>query len=546
MSAGGEPGTIAAPDVTADWLLSSAERGNPATTIDAARAGGRAWTIGNHVTVHVDGAAYFARLHELLSGLDAGDWVYLTDWRIDATRQLVGPGSELGPLLAGLARRGVAIRGLLWRSHPALVHFNQDANRVLSTMVNRAGGQLVADQRVRRFGSHHQKLLVVHTPNRTGRCLAFVGGIDLSRGRHDTPEHLGDRDPVGIDPRYGPRPPWHDLQLELQGPAVLDVDLTFRERWEDRTPPDHRNPLRAMWRRLSREPRRLELLQRRLPPPTVGSHVVQVLRTYPARRRASPFAPDGERSIARAYLKALARARALVYIEDQYLWGRLVAQALATALRAAPELRMIVVVPRHPDRDGRISGRAARAAQWRAIEHLRQAGGSRVAVYDLENEHGTPIYVHAKAVVIDDVWALVGSANLNRRSWTHDSEVACAVVDQRPDLREPVDPAGLGDRARVFARQLRLRLWCEHLGRGQDDDADLLDPVAGFQAWQSTAARLQAWDRQGRVGQRPPGRILPHQVPLAPALKARWVPPLYRVAIDPDWRPRRLRRGGAF
>jgi phosphatidylserine/phosphatidylglycerophosphate/cardiolipin synthase-like enzyme len=542
----GAPDSIAAPDVTADWLLSSAERGNPATAIDAEHVDARAWTIGNHVTVHVDGAAYFARLHQLLSGLDAGDWVYLTDWRIDATRQLVGPGSELGPLLAELARRGVAIRGLLWRSHPAVMRFNQDANRVMGTLVNRAGGQLVADQRVRRFGSHHQKLLVVHTPNRTGRCLAFVGGIDLSRGRHDTPEHLGDRDPVRIDRRYGPHPPWHDLQLELQGPAVLDVDLTFRERWEDRTPPDHRNPLRAMWRRLSREPRRLELLQRRLPPPTVGSHAVQVLRTYPARRRASPFAPDGERSIARAYLKALARARALVYIEDQYLWGRLVAQALATALRAAPELRMIIVVPRHPDRDGRISGRAARAAQWRAIEHLRQVGGRRVAVYDLENEHGTPIYVHAKAVVIDDVWALVGSANLNRRSWTHDSEVACAVLDQRPDLREPVDPAGLGDRARVFARQLRLRLWCEHLGRGQDDDADLLDPVAGFQAWQSTAARLQAWDRQGRVGQRPPGRILPHQVPLAPALKARWVPPLYRVAIDPDGRPRRLRRGGAF
>jgi hypothetical protein len=35
-------------------------------------------------------------------------------------------------------------------------------------------------------------------------------------------------------------------------------------------------------------------------------------------------------------------------------------------------------------------------------------------------------------------------------------------------------------------------------------------------------------------------------VPLAPALKARWVPPLYRVAIDPDGRPRRLRQGGAF
>ncbi len=542
-SAGGA-GMVSAPDVATEWLLTADERGNPATEIDAARQDGRAWTDGNQVGVHVDGAAYFARLHRLLSGLDPGDWLYLTDWRIDATCQLAGPGSELGPLLARLARRGVAIRGLLWRSHPALIRFNQDANRVLGTLVNRAGGQLVADQRVRRFGSHHQKLLVVHVPDDPRRCIAFLGGIDLSRGRRDTPEHQGDADPVRIDPRYGRRPPWHDLQLEVQGPAVLDVDSTFRERWEDRTPRDHRNPLRAAWRRLSHEPRHLELLQRRRPPPLVGSHAVQVLRTYPVRHRVIPFAPQGERSIARAYLKALRRARALVYIEDQYLWGTLVAEALATALRDAPRLRMIIVVPRYPDQDGRISGRAARAAQWQAINHLQRAGGPRVAVYDLENEQGTPIYVHAKAVMIDDVWAMVGSANLNRRSWTHDSEVACAVLDQQRDLRPPTDPTGLGDGARVFARELRLRLWREHLGLAGDPGGDeqLLDPDAGFEVWRATAAELEAWHDGGGQGQRPPGRIRPHRVELARALKARWVPALYRLAIDPDGRPLPLQR----
>jgi phosphatidylserine/phosphatidylglycerophosphate/cardiolipin synthase-like enzyme len=534
-------------DAAAAWLVTADERGNPATAIDAEHGDGQAWTAGNHVTVHVDGAAYFTRLHQLLSGLQAGDWVYLTDWRIDATRRLTDPGSELGPLLAGLARRGVAVRGLLWRSHPALVRFNQDANRVLSTVVNRAGGQLVADQRVRRFGSHHQKLLVVRRPDDPVRCIAFVGGIDLSRGRRDDPEHLGDADPVRIDPRYGRRPPWHDLQLEVHGPAVLDVDLTFRERWEDRTPPDHRNPLRAMWRRVSHEPRRLELLQRRLPPPRPGSHTVQVLRTYPARHRAIPFAPDGERSIARAYLKALERARALVYIEDQYLWGTLVADALAAALRRSPELRMMIVLPRHPDRDGRISGRAARAAQWRAISNLVAAGGGRVAVYDLENGQGTPIYVHAKAVVIDDVWAMVGSANLNRRSWTHDSEVACAVLDQERDPRHPTDPGGLGDGARVFARELRLRLWREHLGLEPDDgDGRLVDPVGGFELWRTRAAELEAWHDGGNRGSRPPGRVRPHQVELARALKARWAQALYRVAIDPDGRPLPLRRNTAL
>jgi phosphatidylserine/phosphatidylglycerophosphate/cardiolipin synthase-like enzyme len=299
---------------------------------------------------------------------------------------------------------------------------------------------------VRRFGSHHQKLLVVHLPDRQLRCIAFIGGIDLSRGRSDTPAHLGDADPVRIDPRYGRRPPWHDLQLEVRGPAVLDVDLTFQERWEDRTPRDHRNPLRAMWRRLSHEPRRLELLQRRLPPPTLGSHAVQVLRTYPARHRPAPFAPRRGAQHRPRLPEGAAPGAGAGLRRGPVPVGQAGGRGAGDGAAGRAQLRMLIVVPRYPDRDGRISGRAARAAQWRAIDHLRRAGDGRVAVYDLENEQGTPIYVHAKAVVVDDVWAMVGSANLNRRSWTHDSEVACAVVDQRPDPRDPTDPGGLGDR----------------------------------------------------------------------------------------------------
>ena len=44
--------------------------------IDAEHGDGQARTGGNHVTVHVDGAAYFERLHQLLSRLEAGEWVY--------------------------------------------------------------------------------------------------------------------------------------------------------------------------------------------------------------------------------------------------------------------------------------------------------------------------------------------------------------------------------------------------------------------------------------------------------------------------------------
>jgi phosphatidylserine/phosphatidylglycerophosphate/cardiolipin synthase-like enzyme len=68
---------------------------------------------------------------------------------------------------------------------------------------------------------------------------------------------------------------------------------------------------------------------------------------------------------------------------------------------------------------------------------------------------GTPVYVHAKACIIADVRASVGSDN-NRRSWTHDSELSCAVLDETLDPREPRTVGGPGQRARAYARDLRL------------------------------------------------------------------------------------------
>ncbi len=139
--------------------------------------------------------------------------------------------------------------------------------------------------------------------------------------------------------------------------------------------------------------------------------------------------------------------------------------AFAEALAARPGLRMIAVVPAHPDQEGRLTAPMNLLGRIEALDVLRRAGGDRFAVYGVENHAGTPVYVHAKVCVIDDVWAAVGSDNVNRRSWTHDSELSCAVLDEEPDLREPYDPGGLGDGARAFARDLRLRLGARAPGR---------------------------------------------------------------------------------
>ncbi len=529
-----------------EWFLTPAERGNPATAIDRRHPDGAAWTEGNRAEVLVDGAAYFERLLAELCNCAPGDWVLFTDWQGDPDEQLDDSGTEIGQVIAELARRGVEVRGLLWRSHPEVLRFGEGKNLAFSRAVNDAGGQVLLDHRVRRGGSHHQKLFVVQHAD-PARDVAFVGGIDLCHGRRDDEHHLGDPQAVHLDDRqYGPRPPWHDVQVEVRGPVVDDLVWSFAERWRDPNPLDTRNPLRATLHRVARHPDVPGALPPSRPSAPSGPLAVQVLRTYPARRRPYPFAPEGERSIARAYLKAFARARRLVYLEDQYLWSLAATEALRAALVRHPELHIVVVIPRYPDPEGAVAGDASRVGRERVLDALHAAGDDRVAVYDLENRAGTPIYVHSKVCIVDDVWMAIGSDNLNRRSWTHDSELSCAIVDHRRDARPPVDPGGLGDGARVLARQTRLRLAAEHLGRAGDDVDDLVDPTEWFAVLRDRAAALDDWHRNGEVVERPPGhlRVLPH-VRVTGA--HRWGRGLAHAALlDPDGRPAALRRANAF
>jgi phosphatidylserine/phosphatidylglycerophosphate/cardiolipin synthase-like enzyme len=526
-----------------NWFLTVPERGNAATAIDARRRDGRAWTEGNQVEMLVDGVAYFRRLFTVLASLERGDSVELTDWQGDGDELLMGPDTAIGCVLAQAAHRGVAIRGLVWRSHPSQLHFAEQENAALAKTVGAAGGEIVLDARVRRGGSHHQKLVIVRYAGGREPDVAFEGGIDLCHGRHDDGCHRGDEQAIALDARYGDRPPWHDVQLEVSGPAVGDLECTFRERWNDATPPDRRSPLRMVLRRLSHQPGRPEPLP---PPPDdrarLGTHAVQVIRTYPAKRPPYPFAPAGERSVARAYLKAFRRARKLVYLEDQYLWSLDAARALADALERHRGLHVVAVVPRYPDRDGRATGAANRIGRELVAEILQRAGGSRVELYDLENAESTPVYIHAKVCVIDDVLLVVGSDNLNRRSWTHDSELSCSVIDEQADEREPKDPGGLGDGARHLARSARLQLWREHLERAAGDDGDLVDPDTGFAALRASAIALDRWHEGGGRGSRPPGRLRRHR----PDRVARWARPparlLHRTLLDPDGRPGTLRR----
>jgi phosphatidylserine/phosphatidylglycerophosphate/cardiolipin synthase-like enzyme len=466
-----------------------------------------------------------------------------TDWRGDPDELLDGPGTETAAVLADAARRGVVIKGLIWRSHHDSLQFSAAPNRELVDAIQAAGGDCLLDMRVKVGGSHHQKLFVVRHKERPESDVAYVGGLDLCHGRGDDERHLGDPQAVPMAPAYGDNPPWHDVQLEIRGPAVADVETVFRERWNDPSSLS-RNPLHIARDLIERRKRDAARLPRRMPDPEpstaapgdpepadgddMPTHDIQILRTYPHLHGTPyPFAPKGERSVARGYMKALKRARRLIYIEDQYLWSQSVIRPFADALRENPELHIITVLPMHPDSPNPAVAAAQAYGRRLALDTLQEAGGDRVACYGVENHLGTPIYVHAKVCVIDDVWATVGSDNFNLRSWTYDSELTCAVHD-------PTEGDGL-------PRRMRLALNREHLGRADGDDADLLDPVATFQAFAKTAQELDAWHDGGQIGPRPPGRLRAYQPPKVD----RWLQGparlLYRAVCDPDGRPSRMR-----
>jgi phosphatidylserine/phosphatidylglycerophosphate/cardiolipin synthase-like enzyme len=521
----------------AEWFLSPVERGNPDTRLDDGRPTDVAWSEGNLVRPLIHGATYYARLTAAVARLSAGDLLLFVDWRGDPDQRLTDEsGSRVADLLCGAAERGVAVRGLVWRSHLDKLAFSARENRSLDEEVNAAGGVCLLDMRVRPGGSHHQKFVVLRYRNQPELDVAFVGGIDLCHSRRDDATHGGDPQRQPMAAVYGARPPWHDVQLEIRGPAVTDVETVFRERWDDPQPLS-RSPIRWLADRVrAADPRGRTLPNATAAPEPVGDRAVQVLRTYPMRRGGGySFARRGERSVARGYLKALDRARRLIYLEDQYLWSREIAGFFADVLRRTPELQLVAVLPHFPDQDGRLSSPPNQVGRLEAFDVIRSAAPGRFAAYGIENSAGTPVYVHAKVCVVDDVWASVGSDNVNRRSWTHDSELSVAILDQ------PATNDG------TFARSLRIALAREHLERTpEQNDDDLRDPIAAFATFRRSAHALQTWYDRGAIGPRPPGRLRPIITPPLSASTRRWAGVLYRTIYDPDGRSPTARRTNTF
>lgn len=201
---------------------------------------------------------------------------------------------------------------------------------------------------------NHRKLLVVD-----GR-VGFTGGMNISK------RHLTSRD----DPRRV-----HDLHFRLTGPIVAELQHAFVEDWATATGNVLEGP----------------------------DYYPVLVGTGPALCRGISSGPDEDFQIVHLMLQAaFAAARRSVRLTTPYFvpTSALISSMVTAALRGVD---VTLLLPSYMDRP--FMRWAADAYLWQLLQH-----GIRVF-------RRPPPFVHTKLMVVDERWTLLGSANLDPRSF---------------------------------------------------------------------------------------------------------------------------------
>lgn len=383
----------------------------------------------------IDGEEFFGAVASALENARRGVWLLGWDFHSAVRLRRGGepqPTDELVPLLDALVRRRRAlhVRVLAWdfallyaleREFLPLLHFGAKTHRRVHFRMDSAHPATA---------SQHQKLVVVDD------AVAFAGGFDLTTHRWDTREHLAD-DPRRTTPSGKPYPPFHDVQIAVDGAAAAALADVARERWRLSTG-ESVAPIRAdgdPW------PAALE--------PRVRDVDVGIARTFPAHGGRPEI-----REVEALYRESIGAARRWIYLENQYLTAPAIGSWLAARLKEPRGPEIVIVGPRANAgwlEEGTMG--ALRDRVVRALREVDHADRLRVLYPDRPGLSEDQILnVHSKVMVGDDDFARIGSANLSNRSLGLDAE--CDVA---------FEAGGREDVARAIAG-LRDSLLAEHLG----------------------------------------------------------------------------------
>ncbi len=386
---------------------------------------------------------------------------------------------EFGGMIREAIANDVKVHALYWEQFLANVDAgagvenghsnNAEIAAILNRTVNNKRGFAILDRSTRPFGSFHQKatVLVFETEDDSNfkrkEMIAYLGGMDIAHGRWDTSEHHS-KDPE----RDGN--PWFDIQLKIEGQAVHDVLLNFKQRWEaiDEFIDTNNNTCRPVnpdagisnavnsGIKIETDPIKLKKVS--------GNTFLQINRTIPPfschaqiNTADRDFVSEaGEDGSYQSYIKAIQNATKFILINEQYFFSVELALELHEALKKATGPKcLILVLPKDLSESEKIDPLLFKGRQ-KALQALYYGGnytgpstGAKCAHYTINptsttphvkdkvvvlhpiNSAGKDIYVHSKHIIVDDVFMMIGSSNINYRSMSYDWEINAACIGKK-------------------------------------------------------------------------------------------------------------------
>lgn len=305
---------------------------------------------------------------------------------------------------------------------------------------NAQGGSEWLKQVGLHIGAHHEKNVFVLGQE---GLIGFCGGIDFNVNR--------------LKPSRSPGHYYHDVAVEIKGPASAGIFDKCMLRVED-----------TIW--AARHYKEVEALKSNVSKAaTRGSSTartkVQIVGTHNSLSRGTQV-----RTARDAFLTIVKGAKKYIYIEDQYMVDLDVATAISKRVDD-DEFDLAMFVVQDNDETGDIF-----IPKRKRLDFLNAVKGNikdkqkldkvRLLVVRKDrtflDKYQYHSGLHSKVLIVDDEIAMIGSTNVNQRSFTLDSETSAVVYG--------------GD----FASLFRQRLWCHMI---QPETTITADNQEAFTDW---------------------------------------------------------------
>lgn len=275
-------------------------------------------------------------------------------------------GDQFTRELAAAATRGVSVRIVLDA-------FGGELSSASEEILKKAGAQVVWFNVLRPWTLEeanyrtHRKVLVVDGE------VAFTGGLGLAdhwQGNAQGPEH------------------WRDTQFKVVGPVVRALEASFYENWIES------GGLSA------------PALDPEQPPSDADSRSI-VAWSNPT---------GGASNVKLLYLLSIAGARQSIDIQSPYfILDESTRWSLSDARRRGVRIRVLT--------DGEITDAGP-------VKDASREGYQQLLDWGIEIYEYQPTMMHVKAMIVDGVWSVVGSANFDNRSFELNDELTVAAQNR--------------------------------------------------------------------------------------------------------------------